>query len=64
LQISSPLAMLEKVEVHDLMGRKVTTVSGKSNASLKLDLSGLNSSVYFVTVTTDQGTVTKRVIKE
>ncbi|WP_419179957.1 T9SS type A sorting domain-containing protein [Aureisphaera galaxeae] len=52
------------MEVHDLMGRKVTSIEVAGTSSQRLDLSGLNSSVYFVTITTDHGTLTKRVIKK
>ncbi|MDC8003272.1 M4 family metallopeptidase [Aureisphaera galaxeae] len=64
LYIVSPVAALQKIEVHDLMGRKITEMNVQGNSSLRMDLSGLHTSVYFVTVTTDQGILTKKVIKK
>ena len=64
LNIISPEVSLQKVEIHDLMGRLVSTVEGNNATSLKLDLSSLQNSIYFVTLTTDQGILTKRVIKK
>ncbi|MDC8003270.1 choice-of-anchor J domain-containing protein [Aureisphaera galaxeae] len=64
LNIASPQAAIEKVEVYDLMGRMVTTNNIQGNNNILIDLSGLKTSVYFVTLTTDQGVVTKKIVKK
>ncbi len=64
VNIVSPNTAIEKVEVHDIMGRKVTELLEQGNTSSQLDFSGLPSSIYFITITTDQGTLTKRIIRK
>ncbi|QNJ97946.1 choice-of-anchor B family protein [Constantimarinum furrinae] len=64
LTISSPLAYISNLEVHDIRGRRIAeTIEGKKN-NYTLDLSSLNTGIYFVKIETDLGTVTKKVIKD
>ena len=63
LTIASPASPLESVFVHDLQGREVLSLDVEGNAAT-LDLSGLNASVYFVRVVTQDGAVTKRIVKK
>ncbi|GAB5399193.1 MAG: hypothetical protein Aureis2KO_07780 [Aureisphaera sp.] len=64
LNISSTEAVIQKVEVFDIMGRKVIELEGSGNTALRLDVSGFASSTYFLTVTTDQGKFTKRIVRK
>ena len=54
-------AEIEDVVVYDVFGRQQSTVNGQQ--SLSIDMSDLNSGVYFVKVVTSKGEVVKRVIK-
>ncbi|MDC8003271.1 T9SS type A sorting domain-containing protein [Aureisphaera galaxeae] len=64
LNIASPQAAIEKVEVYDLMGRMITMHEAGGADNVRLELSGLRSSVYFVTITTDQGVLTKKIVRK
>ena len=50
---------LQSVEVYDLMGQRVLTTTTST-----IDMSGLYQGVYFVRITSDGKTVTKRVVKQ
>ncbi len=57
---------LEGIEVLDVYGKVVRTVVGTNNYSLLqtcINVSGLANGMYFVRVTTDEGTVTKTFMK-
>ena len=54
-------AEVEKVVVYDIYGRQQSTVNGQQ--SLSIDMSDLNSGVYFVKVVTENGEVVKRIVK-
>ena len=53
---------MENVEVYDAYGKLLFTVEVNGNAAA-LDLTGYAKGIYFVKVTTDNGVVTKRVVK-
>ena len=56
---------LEGIEIIDVYGKVVRTVVGANNYSpIRINVSGLASGMYFVRVTTDEGTVTKTFIKK
>ena len=58
---------LEGIEVIDIYGKVVRTVVGANNYSpmpTRINVSGLASGMYFVRVTTDEGTVTKTFVKK
>ena len=51
---------ITKVEVSDLLGRRLLSVNGNVNS---LDVSLLQSGVLFVKVYTTQGAIVKKVVK-
>ena len=58
---------LKGIEVIDVYGKVVRTVVGANNYSplqTRINVSDLAASMYFVRVTTEQGTVTKRFLKD
>lgn len=61
--ILSPNTTIESVTVFDLQGREVASKKETGN-SLRLDISHLQSSVYFVKINTQQGSITKRIVKK
>ena len=52
---------IEEVVVYDVYGRQQSTVNGQQST---VDVSDLNSGVYFVMIKTNEGVVTKRFVKE
>ncbi|MCF6307223.1 MAG: T9SS type A sorting domain-containing protein [Flavobacteriaceae bacterium] len=48
----------------DILGRVITTTTVANKFSCQLDLSNLNKAMYFVQVSTNDGSVTKRIIKK
>lgn len=63
LNISSPAVGIDSVEIIDLQGRTIQTIDGSQQSSLQLSLSGLEASLYMVSVKTVSGTLTKRIVK-
>jgi hypothetical protein len=63
LNIISPAAGMEKVRIVDLQGRLVKELPAGMQRNLQVDLNELGSSVYFVTVETADGSITRRIIK-
>jgi len=63
LNIISPAAGMEKVRIVDLQGRLVKELPAGMERTLQVDLNELGSSVYFVTVETADGSITRRIIK-
>jgi len=65
LKIISGELIIDKVEVLDIVGKVVSSnhlISLSSN--LKIDISHLNSGIYFVKVITKQGETIKKIIKQ
>lgn len=55
---------IEKVEVLDINGRIVNQVNGSSTDAIQVNVSDLNSGVYFVRVQSDLGVGTSKIIKK
>lgn len=58
---------LEGIEVIDVYGKIVRAFVGSNNhfpLQTRINVSGLDSGIYFVRVTTDKGTVVKKFVKE
>ena len=54
---------LKSLSLYNIIGKEVVTVSLQNfNSSKKIDLFGLNAGVYFATITSDGGQVTKKII--
>ncbi len=63
VSLISPKAAITAVEVYDIRGRRINDVTLNLQGEYLLDLSRLQSAVYFVKIKTDKGDVTKRIIK-
>ena len=64
LNIVSPGVDLKGVVLFDLLGREVIRQQLDGGTSVTIDLGSLDTSIYLVQIETDQGQVTKRLIKE
>ena len=63
LVINSPIAPITTVNVYDLNGRLVKTLSSENTNNLNLDLSVLQEGLYLVEINTTQGVLTKKIIR-
>lgn len=63
LAIISPFAAIEGVVVYDLQGR-VVAIKNETGASVTMDISNMQSSVYFMKIATQGGAITKRIVKQ
>jgi hypothetical protein len=64
LNIASPNAGINSITIFDLQGRKITNQEFTGDTNIQIDISNLNSAVYFVDIKTDAGIVTKRILKK
>ena len=64
LNIASPNAGINSITIFDLQGRKIANQEFTGNTNIQIDISNLNSAVYFVDINTDAGIVTKRILKK
>ncbi len=55
--------MITNISMFDVMGREVTTLSINS-LSAQIDVSALNGGIYFFSIETERGVITKKVIKQ
>ncbi|MBZ0328085.1 MAG: T9SS-dependent M36 family metallopeptidase [Altibacter sp.] len=64
LNIHAPQSQIMSIVVYDVRGRQIKAVDLVGQSSYQLDLSRLETAMYFVTVNTDNGSITKRIVKE
>ena len=57
-------AEVEEVEVYDVYGRHQVAKTSSHQGDLSIDVSGLNSGVYFVRIKTDSGDMVRRFVKK
>ncbi|MGJ8666924.1 MAG: choice-of-anchor B family protein [Patiriisocius sp.] len=61
--ILSPDTNINNIEIYDLRGRRIVDVLMVSDNEYRLDLAKLETSIYYATIKTESGTVTKKIIK-
>jgi len=64
LNIVSPRLVVSSVELFDLSGRIVKKQTFTEHNNYQIDISVLESAIYFIQITTDNGIITKRMLKE
>ncbi|GEQ84739.1 hypothetical protein ULMS_02470 [Patiriisocius marinistellae] len=64
LFVNSVNAIIKNISVFDLQGRLVNKVFGNKTYDLKVDISTLSSTVYFLHINTENGSLIKKIIKE
>ncbi|RDK83788.1 T9SS type A sorting domain-containing protein, partial [Marinirhabdus gelatinilytica] len=62
LNIVSEKSNIKEISVYGILGQKLYDIKN-STRNFQLDLSNLDSAIYFVNITTEDGSITKRVIK-
>lgn len=63
IAINSNLHTINKVAIVDLNGRMVMNVNFENVLDASLDISNLSSGMYLIDISTDAGTVTKKIVK-
>lgn len=63
ITITSPMSEVNGVTITDIQGRVVKTLDVESLNTYQLDVSKLGSAIYFITIDSTAGSITKRVIK-
>ncbi len=63
LNIVSPQTPIADVEVYDVRGRVVNRIAVKGEGSYQMDISALETAMYFVKIHTENGSITKRIVK-
>ncbi|WP_430612402.1 T9SS type A sorting domain-containing protein [Flavobacterium sp. JP2137] len=56
--------LVSKIEVKDLNGRNVQSFDFNGVATSEINISQLQAGVYFLNITTNEGTLTKKIIKK
>ena len=62
--ILSPTETIKSVHIIDVRGRQLRAINVDQFNSVQVDLSTFGKAMYFVKVTTENGAITKRIIKE
>jgi hypothetical protein len=62
--IASPNAAVTMVEVRDIRGRLILNKAVTSQNVTTINVASLDSALYLVTITTDSGSITSRLIIE
>ena len=64
INVQCTMYNVQSVEVIDVFGKVITTMDAYNASLLSINVSGLASGMYFVRVTTEDGTVTKTFVKK
>ena len=60
--IASPTAAITLVEIRDIRGRLIQTQAVSGQRVAALNVASLDSAIYLVTIATDRGSITKKLI--
>ena len=63
LNIVSPQSIVTGVTIYDVRGRIVTEIQ-PSDLNAQVDVSGLNTSIYFARIVTERGAIVRRFMKQ
>lgn len=61
VNVQSNVVKLDAISVTDMTGRVVRNVEGVNQMHTKVNLAGLSPGIYFMTVNTDAGSITKKL---
>ena len=64
LKLSTPINELISIHIYNINGQNVANFENKTQGLNEINIAGLDSSIYFLIVRTDNGLLTKRIIKE
>ena len=55
---------VESVVVYDVYGRQQINKSTRQQDEITIDVTGLNSGIYFIKINTTEGEIVKRIVKQ
>ncbi len=64
ININSPKSSIKEVTVTDIQGRIISTIKAYDKNNLVVDVSHLNTAVYFITIKTELGIKVEQMIKK
>jgi LEA14-like dessication related protein len=64
ITINSLQAQISAITITDVQGRIITSFAEQNRNSITLDLSSLKAALYFITISTTQGDIVKRLLKK
>ena len=64
LNITSPQSVMTEVTIYNIAGREVRSIAIEDQNDYKIDISRLETSMYFVKIQTQNGSITKQIIKQ
>jgi|GEM_PF-582282 len=64
LNIVSTTAQLEAIKVYDVLGRAIVHKNLNNVQGYQLDITAFHTAIYFVEITTPQGSIVKRIVKK
>lgn len=64
LNIVSPEAKVSTLEIYDVSGRRLQNLDLSTSTHYQVDMTTLQSAIYFVKISTDMGSITKQIIKQ
>lgn len=64
LNIVSPEAKVSTLEIYDVSGRRLQKLDLSTSTHYEVDMTTLQTAIYFVKISTDMGSITKQIIKQ
>jgi hypothetical protein len=64
LRITNYELQITNIDIYDIFGKKVASHSVYPSLQISIDISHLNSGIYFIKIFTERGVVNKKVIKQ
>lgn len=56
--------LIKSIEINDINGRTIKTVNTKNISNVEVNISDLTSGVYFMNIKTNEGSTTKKIVKQ
>ena len=64
VQINNNQLFINSIFIYDMMGKKIIDKPSVNNYQTTIDLSNLNQGIYFIKISTDEGSTISKVIKQ
>jgi hypothetical protein len=64
INIDSATTTIKNIQITDINGRTVKSLNAAGVAQAQVNVSDLNSGVYFLTVDSDNGSGTTKIVKQ
>ena len=64
ITISNSYNLIEKISITDVNGRVIRNINGNNNIDMEINISDLSAGMYLMTINSDNGSITKKIIKQ